>query len=159
MALPITDVQLTKLYIAAEGTAVTTPTEIATAISGADIVSGIQSIGAITYSRNTNEYSAIDTDDTAYSSGSISIAPVDLSLLFDSTDTAGQAELRTMMNTNTRRVFIIKLTDDLAVSPSYLTFTGFLSSQGYPIEKDSAVMYATTIQPSSVPVLTEATAV
>ena len=159
MALAITDVQLTKLYIAADGTAVTTPAEIATAIAAGDIVVGIQSLGEVTYSRNTTEYSAIDTDDTAYSSGSVSIAPLDLSLLFDSTDTAGQAELRTMMGANTRRVFIIQLTDDLAVSPSYLTFTGFLSSTGYPIEKDSAVMYNSTIQPSSTPVLTAATAV
>lgn len=159
MALNITDVQLTKLFIAAEGTAVTTPAEIATAISTADLVSGIQSIGEVMYSRNTTEYSAIDTDETAYSSGSITISPIDLSVLFDSTDTAGQAELRTMMGNNSRRVFIIKLTDDLAVSPSYLTFTGFLSKSGYPIEKDGAVLYNTIVQPSSVPVLTEATAV
>ncbi len=157
MALSITDVQLTKIHIAAAGTAVTTPAEIATAIAGADLVSAIQSLGEVTYSRNTNEYSAIDTDDTAYSSGSISIAPLDLSLLFDSQDAAGQAELRVMMGANTRRVFIISLTDDGVVSPSYLTFTGFLSSSGYPIEKDSAVMYNTTVQPSSVPVLTAAT--
>ena len=158
MSLNITDVQLTKLYIAPVGTVVATPSDIATAISTADIVTGIQSIGEITYSRNTNEFSAIDVDETAYSAGSISIAPLDLSVLFDSTDTAGQAELRTMIGTNSRRVFIIKLTDDLAVSPSYLTFTGFLTKGGYPIDKDSAVMYNTTIQPSSVPVLTEATA-
>lgn len=159
MALPITDTQLTKLYIAAEETDVSTPALIATAISTADITTGIQTLGSVGSTRNVTEYSALDVDDTSKSLGSLSLGNIPLSLLFDSTDTAGQAELRTMYSTNSRRVFIIKLTDDLAVSPSYLTFDGAISEEMYPIEKDAAVLYDTVVEITSAPVFTAATAV
>lgn len=159
MALAITDTQLTKLYIAAEGTDVSTPALIATAISTADITTGIQTLGEIGSSRNVTEYSALDVDETAKAMGSITLGNIPLSLLFDSTDITGQAELRTMFAANSRRVFIIKMTDDLAVSPSYLTFDGALSSELYPIEKDAAVMYNTTVEITSKPIFTAATAV
>ena len=159
MALPITDTQLTKLYIAAAGTDVSTPALIATAISTADITTGIQTLGEVGSSRNVTEYSALDVDETAKSMGSITLGNIPLSLLFDSTDTAGQAELRTMFAANSRRVFIVKLTDDLAVSPSYLTFDGALSGEMYPIEKDAAVLYDVTVEITSKPIFTAATAV
>lgn len=157
MALSITDTQLTKLYISPDGTDVSTPAIIATAIASADIVTGIQSLGEIGSTRNVTEYSALDVDETTKSLGSITLGNIPLSLLFDSSDTAGQDELRTMFSTNSRRVFIVKLTDDGAVSPSYITFTGALSSETMPIEKDSAVMYNTTVEFTSKPILVKAT--
>ena len=159
MALAITDVQLTKLYICAAGTSVATPVAIAAAIAAGAITTGIQSLGEVGSSRNVTEYGALDVDETAKAMGSITLGNIPLSLLFDSTDVTGQAELRTMFSTNSRRVFIIKLTDDLAVSPSYITFDGALSSETMPIEKDGAVMYNTTVEFTSKPVLTAATAV
>ena len=159
MALPITNTQLTKVYIAAAGTDVSTPALIATAISTADIVASILTLGEIGSSRNVTEFSVLDVDDATKSMGSITLGNIPLSLLFDSTDVAGQAELRTMYTANTPRVFIVKLTDDLAVSPTYVTFDGALSSETLPIEKDSAVMYDTTVEFTSKPVITLATAV
>ena len=157
MALSIVNTQLTKMYIVALGTAVTTPAEISTAISGGSIVGGIQTLGEVGSSRNITEYSALDVDETTKSFGSITLGNISLSLLFDADDTAGQDELRTMFSTNTKRTFIIKLTDDGAVSPSYLTFDGGLSSEMMPIEKDSAVLYNVTLELTSKPVLVKKT--
>ena len=155
--LDYSDVQLTKVYVAADGTAVTTPAEIATAISGAKELIGIQSIGNISVTKSTTELSAIDTNDVAYSQGTVSIAPIDLSVLFKSTDTQGQADFRSMFNDNSKRVFIVQYTEAGAVSPAYETFTGFSTKSEKSFEKGNAYMYMATIQPTTVPVTVEAT--
>jgi hypothetical protein len=157
MALDYSDVQLSKLYLAPDGTDVSTPALIATAITTAKEVIGIQSIGATTVTKSTTEHTAIDTNDVAYSQGTISIAPKDISVLFKSTDTNGQAEFRTIFSDNTKRVFICQLTEEGAVSPAYETFTGFSTKSEKTYEKGSAYMYNATIQPTTVPVDVAAT--
>jgi len=157
MALDYADVQLSKLYLAADGTAVTTPAEIAAAIAGGKEIVGIQSIGATSVTRSTQEHSAIDTDDVAYSQGSISIAPKDISVLFNALDTAGQDDFKTMFGAKTKRVFICQFTDDGVVSPTYETFTGFSTKSETTFEKGSAYMYNATIQPTTVPLEVAAT--
>ena len=152
MPLQLSDVQLTKLYLAPDGTDVSTPALIATAITTAKEVVGIQSIGATSVTKATQEHSAIDTNDVAYSQGTISIAPKDISVLFNSTDVAGQAEFKSMFSDNSKRVFICQLTETGLVSPAYETFTGFSTKSEKTFEKGSAYMYMATIQPVTVPV-------
>lgn len=157
MALNITNSQLTKMYICDDGTDVSTVANIGTAIAAGAVTTGIQTLGEVGSTRNITEYSALDIDETTKSFGSITLGNIPLSLLLDAKDTTGQSELRTMFSTNTKRIFIIKLTDDGIVSPSYLTFQGGLSGEMYPIEKDAAVLYNVTLELTSKPVFTAAT--
>ena len=147
MALVTHDVQLTKLYLAPDGTDVSTVLAITNAISTADEVVGIRSIGATSVTKSTTEFSAIDSNDVSYSQGTVSIAPKDISVLFNSADVTGQAEFKSMFADNSKRVFICELTDG-----SYETFTGFSTKSEKTFEKGSAYMYSVTVQPTTVPV-------
>ncbi len=158
MALPITDSQNSKVYIVAEGTAVTDPTEITTAISGGDQIGCLQSLGSISTTRSVQEYSCLSSDETAKSFGSLSLGNIAMELLFDALDSAGQLALRTMYSTNARMTFIVELNDNAGVSPTYITFDGGISSEDIAVAKDSAVMYNVTIEIASAPVVVLATA-
>ncbi len=147
MALVINDVQLTKLHLAVEGTAVATIADITTALTTAKELVGIQTIGATSVSKSTQEFSAIDTNDVSYSQGTNTIATKDLSVLFNSADVAGQQALKDMFASNTKYVFIASLTDG-----TYETFTGFATKSEKTFEKGSAYMYNATIQPTTIPV-------
>lgn len=146
MALVINDVQLTKLHLAAEGTAVTTIAECVAAIAGGEELVGIQSLGDTSVTKSTQEFSAIDTNDVSYSQGTNTIETKDMSVLFNSADVAGQADLKAMFINNTKHVFIASLTDG-----TYETFTGFSTKSGKSFEKGSAYMYMSTIQPTTIP--------
>ena len=146
MALVVNDVQLTKLHIAPEGTAVTTIAECVTAISTAKEIVGIQSIGNTSVTKNTTEFSAIDTNDVSYSQGANTIATKDITVLFNSADLAGQQELKDMFANNTRHVFITTLTDG-----TYETFTAFSTKSEKTYEKGSAYIYGATLQPTDIP--------
>ena len=147
MALVVNDVQLTSLHLAAAGTAVTTLAEITTALLSAKELVGIQSMSPTTITKATQEHSAIDSNDVTYSQGTISVAPKDFSVLLNSADTAGQADLKAMFANNTLRVFICGLTDG-----KYEVFTGFATKSEKTFEKGSAYMYNSTVQPTTVPI-------
>ena len=146
MPLATTDVQGVKVYIAAEGTAVSTPAEVTAAISGADQIGCIQSIGEIASSKNVQQYSCLSSDEISKSIGSLQLGNTQISLLSNYADAAGQATLRTMYTTNARKVFIIELNDNAGATATTITFNGALSGQAYPLEKDSAVMYNVTVE-------------
>jgi len=136
--------------VCADGTAVTTPAEIATAITGGKELIGIKNMGNSSMTKSTTEHTVIDKNDVAYSAGTISVAPIDFSVLFNAKDTAGQDDLKTIFLNNEKRVFIRKLTDDGVVSPTYETWTGFVTKNDKMYEQGSAVMYETTIQPTTL---------
>ena len=100
------------------------------------------------------EYACLSSNEIAKSLGSIKAGNLDISLLFDAKDAAGQLELRTMYSANERREFIIQLTDDGTANPTYITFEGGVSSMAMPIEKDSAVLQNFTVEMTSIPVTT-----
>lgn len=142
----LTDTQGTKIYIAAEGTAVSTAGEVTTAIAGADLVACIQSIGEIASTKNVQTYSCISSDEISKSIGSLQLGNIPISLLFDYADAAGQAALRAMYQANSRKVFIIELNDNAGATATTITFNGALSGQSVPIEKDAAVLYNVTVE-------------
>ena len=146
MALVIGDVQLTKLHLCAEGTAVTTLAECVTAIAAGKELVGIQTLGNTSVTKSTTEFSAIDTNDVSYAQGTNTIATKDLSVLFNSADVAGQSDLKAMFANNTKHVFVCSLTDG-----TYETFTGFSTKSEKTFEKGSAYMYNATIQPTTIP--------
>ena len=159
MAISITNSQGSKLYVGAtDSVAVTTPAEIATAITAGKQVGCLQDLGAIGSTRSVQEYACLSTDDTAKSSGSLSLGNVTVSMLFNSADTAGQAELRAMYASNATRTMIVELNDNAGTSPTYITFEGFVSGQEVSIQKDNAVMITSTVEIASNPDITDATA-
>lgn len=156
MAIQITNSQGTMVHIAALGTDVSSVSSIESAITGGDTIGCIQELGSISTSRNVNEYSCLSSDETSKSFGSLSLGNINLQLLFDADDAAGQAALRAMYTGNEEKVFIIELTDDGATNPSYFCFNGGISSEEVAIAKDSAVMYNVTVEITSVPEFTAA---
>lgn len=151
MPIPVTNTQGTKTYLVPLGTAVSTPAEIATAISTAKTINCMQTIGDIGSSRSVQEYTCIDSDETAKSLGSVTLPSFDTELLFNAADADGQAELELMYSTNSKRIMILELNDNAGTSPTYITFESAVSSELMGIEKDAAVMYKTTIEICSTP--------
>ena len=155
MAINITNSQNTKVYVCAEATALSTAAEVQTAYAAADIVGCIQDLGSISTSRSVQEYSCLSSDEIAKSFGAISLGNFTLSMLFDGADTAGQADLKAAFTSNTKRGFIVALSDgtmSATTSPTCFTFIGGVSSIETSIAKDNAVMINATIEIASVPV-------
>jgi hypothetical protein len=109
----------------------------------------------MTKSRNVQEYSCLSSDEIAKSLGSVSLGNMTIGMLFDPTDTAGQKELKDMFSANTRREFIVGLSDgafSATTNPTCFVFTGAVSSVEVSIQKDNAVMINATVEFASVPV-------
>jgi hypothetical protein len=160
MSIPITDSQLTKVYLVATSVATSTAAEITTAIAGGKQIGCLQDVGAITTSRAVQEYKCLSSDETAKSLGSITLPNISMNLLFDADDAAGQAELRTMYANKERRKMIVVLNDTITPStgtPTSITFEAALSSDGVTIAIDSAVMYNATVEICSKPIMIKAT--
>ena len=152
--MKITDSQGTKVYLVPTSTVLTDAASVATAIAAGKQIGCLQDLGEITSSRNVQEYSCLSSDEIQKSLGSISLPNLSISLLFDSTDTDGQKELRTMFKDNERRIMIVALNDEVTPTtgnPTYIYFEAGLSSAGVAIQKDNAVMYNVTIEICSNP--------
>ena len=152
--MKITDSQGTKVYLVPTSTVLTDAASVATAIAAGKQIGCLQDLGEITSSRNVQEYSCLSSDEIQKSLGSISLPNLSISLLFDSTDTAGQKELRDMFKDNERRIMIVALNDEVTPAtgnPTYIYFEAGLSSAGVAIQKDNAVMYNVTIEICSNP--------
>lgn len=148
MAIPITDVQGTKVYLCANGATVTTAANAATAIAAGKEVMYLQELGDISETRSVTTYSAISANDTQKSIGSLSYGNFALSVLYDAKDVKGQADMVAMFSNNERRQLVIKMTDG-TTSPTYATFEVALSSQVMSFPKDGAVMYNNTAEQCS----------
>lgn len=159
MPISVTDVQGTKFYLVDTTVSITTPANAATAISGGDEITCVQSIGAIAWTAAVQEYSCIDQSDTTKSRGSISLGNQELSLLFNALDAGGQDVLRDIAISGKRKQLVIVLNDNAGVSPTYVFYTIFLSGQSMPIDKDTAVMFNVTVEIASLPQYILATAV
>ncbi len=158
MALSVTDVQGTKLYLAATTVATGTVTEIEAAILAGTQIGCLQAIGDITETKTVTEYTCISSDESTKSIGSKSLGNQELSTLFNALDTEGQSELRTMFAGNERRKLIIELTDmpSGGTNPTYIVYEIFISVQTHTLQKDNAVMYNATVEISSSPIVTDA---
>lgn len=160
MPLSVTDVQGTKIYLAAVGTSVVDAAAIATAISSAKQIGCLQSIGDVSMTRAVQEYTCISSDESAKSAGSVSLGNQEISTLFNAADVAGQQDLIDAWDNKTRRILIIELNDQITPTtgnPTYITYEVFPSGVTIPMAKDSAVMYNAVIEISSLPDITLAT--
>ena len=155
MAIPITDVQGTKVYLCAKSAVVTTAANAATAIAAGKEIMYLQELGDISESKNVTTYSAISANDTQKSIGALSFGNFALNVLYDSADVKGQADMVTMWGNNERRQLVIKMTDG-TTSPTYVTFEIALSAQTMSMPKDGAVMYSNTAEQCSKSVVIKA---
>lgn len=155
MAISITDSQGTLVYICPANTALATPANVQTAFASAKLVGCIQDLGSISTTRNVQEYSCLSSSEIAKSFGSLSLGNFTIGMLFDASDATGQKELLDMFAANTRREFIIGLSDgafSATTNPTCFVFTGGVSSTEVSIQKDNAVMVSATVEIASVPV-------
>lgn len=158
--LAVTDVQGTKIYLVATGTAVATAANCATAISGGKQIGCLQSIGDISITRAVQQYNCISSDKVSKSAGSVSLGNQEISTLFNAADTAGQQDLIAAWDDKERRILIIELNDQITPStgnPTYITYEVFPSGITIPLAKDAAVLYNATIEISSLPAIILAT--
>ena len=159
MAIAITESQGTLASLVATTTATSTVAEIITALSGGKSIGCVQNIGDVTTSRNVQQYSCLSSSEVAKSLGSLQLPNITMDLLFSAADATGQADLRAMYSTNTRRKLILTLNDKPAgtvTNPTYIVFEVGVSTDGVAIAIDNAVMYKATLEICSVPVMTMA---
>lgn len=152
MAVKITESQGTKCHLVAITATTSTATEIASAISGGKEIKFIPDLGDIGTSKNVTSYNFINTDEVAKSIGSLTLPNFACDLIYDATDTAGQADIKLMYSNNSRRKMIIALNDNGGANPTYITFEVAVSALNLGITKDNAIMAKSTIEICSVPV-------
>lgn len=160
MALKVTDVQGTKVYLATVTSDLADAAKIKTAIATAKQIGCLQSIGDISMNRAVQEYTCISSNASAKSSGSTSLGNQEISTLFNAADTAGQQDMIKAWDENTRRALIIEFNDQITPTtgnPTYITYEVFPSGVTIPMAKDSAVMYNAVMEICSLPDITLAT--
>jgi len=156
MAISITESQGTTATLVATTVATTTAADILTAIAGGKSIGCVQNLGDITTSRAVQEYKCLSSDEVAKSLGSISLPSITMDLLFSAADALGQADLRSMYSTNTRRKLILALNDKPAgtlTNPTYITFEVGVSTDGVAIALDTAVMAKSVLEICSKPIM------
>lgn len=161
MAISYLNSQGVMVYIVSPSLGETTPTPAL--ILAGDAVVCPQSIGSLEQTRPVTEYRCLSTEDSAKSVGSIGRGSIELGLLFDPTDTAGQDALATAFANNDEITVGIELSDrDTTVGPTGVSgtifaFNAFVSAISVGIEQDAAVTYTVTVEIASA--ITELAAV
>ncbi len=159
--MTVVESQGTKAHLVATTVATTTAADIATAVTGGKQILCLLDLGDISLgSRSVQEYNCMSSDESFKSLGSISLANISPSLLYSPADTAGQADLRSMWENNTRRKMIISLNDEITPTtgnPTYIVFEAAISAPTMGIAKDNAVSYTPTIEICTKPVVIPAT--
>ena len=141
MAISLINSQGTQVWIVSPVCAHT-----ALLIQAGDLVGCPQSIGNIDQSRAVTEYKCMSSNDSAKALGSIERGNVEIGLLFDPTDVAGQDALKTAWLANETVTVGIELPDTLGTNGTIFAFDGGISNVSIGIETDSAITYTVTIE-------------
>ena len=149
--------QGTKVWVIPAGTDVSDCAKVATALATAKMVGCPQSLGSIAETRASTEYKCLSSNETAKALGAISRGSLELGLLLDPDDTAGQKELRDAFKSNTPVIIAVELpnmpkgtgTPTTAGHGTLYYFTAGVSGVSTEIAMDSAVMYNVTLEISS----------
>ncbi len=159
MAIPTTETEGTKVYIADEGTAVGTVTEIEAAITGGAQIGCIQDLGDIGFTRSGRNISCISTGEVSEKLGTKIYDPFTMSLLFNALDVTGQKALRDASELGIVSVFIIELSDapeGTEVNPTYITFDGEVKEEKISLVTDADVLINMTLAMTTERVITDA---
>ena len=156
MAVKITESQGTKCHLVATTVTTETAAAVKTAVTGGKEILFMPELSDFGSSKNVTSYSFINTDEIAKSIGSLTLPNFACDLIYDATDTAGQADIKAMYADNSRRNMIVALNDQITPTtgnPTYIVFEVAVSSLNIGVAKDNAVMSKTTIELCSVPVI------
>ena len=145
MAISVLNSQGTMVYIIPDDSGVKTAVEI---LAG-DAVGCPQSIGNLDETRAVTEYKCISSSDSAKAVGSISRGNLELGLLLDPNDAAGQAALKAAFASGNTCVVGIELPDRLAVNGTIYYFDAVISAVSIGIEQDAAITYTVTVEIAS----------
>jgi len=154
MAINVLNSQGTKIYVAPATTALDTCMLVETALGTAKLVGCPQSLGEIAETRSVTEYKCLSSNESAKALGAISRGSLEIGLLLDPEDAAGQAELKTAFKDNKERYIIIELPDGptapaTGMHGTLYVFKAGVSGVGTTIEQDAAISYKVTLEISS----------
>ena len=159
MAIKVLNSQGTKVYVVSPVPS-TTPifadcAAAVTAIKAGKLVGCPQSLGDLSETRSSTEYKCLSSNESVKALGGISRGSLELGLLLDPDDTAGQAELKAAFTANTPVIIGIELPND----PTALTmtdgngtiywFVASVSGVSTGIAMDAAISYSVTLEISS----------
>lgn len=147
MAIPVINAQGMAAYVVSPGLGATTPT-VALILAG-DQIGCPQSFGNIEETRAVKEYGCMSSDETVKVLGSIKRGNLQIGLLFDPADVAGQAALKAAFAANTEVTIGVELPNRLAVSGTIFAFNAVISSVSVGIVMDEAVTYDVTVEIAS----------
>ena len=153
MAINVLNSQGTKVYVVdVPASPWADCTAAVTAIQGGKLVGCPQSLGEIAETRTVTEYKCLSSNDSAKALGAISRGSLEIGLLLDPDDTAGQAALKKAFKDNTEVIVGIELPDKAPTSGKSGTIYWFkagVSGVGTTIEQDAAISYKVTLEISS----------
>ena len=147
MAISIINSQGVQMYVVSPSLGETAPT--VALIQAGDLVGCPQSIGSIEQTRTVTEYKCLSSNDSVKSLGSIGRGNLEIGLLFDPDDTAGQDALKTAFASNAEVTIGIELSDNGGTNGTIFAFNAYVSSVSVGIEQDSAVTYTVTVEIAS----------
>ena len=130
------------VYLVALGTPMDTKAACTTAIAAGKRIGKVKSLGELGGTRAINEHKYLSNDETEKSVGSISFGSLAIDCPYAPSDTAGQAELRSMFDGKTRKAMIIKETDGNFTTVSSVICSS--SMKGY--ELDNFDIFKATVE-------------
>ncbi len=153
MGIKVIDSQGTKVYVFPIATAMDDCAAVKTAMGGATgkLVGCPQSLGDLSETRSMTEYKCLSSDETAKSLGAISRGSLELGLLLDPDDTAGQKALKDAFANNEKVIIAIELPNGVATGKmgTIYTFTAGVSGVSTGIAMDAAISYTVTLEIAS----------
>jgi len=145
MAISVLNAQGTKVYVIEDDSGTKTAVEL----QAGDLVGCPQSIGNLDETRAVTEYRCISSNDSAKAIGSISRGNIEIGLLLDPSDTAGQDALKSAFASGLTCVIGIELPDTLGSNGTIFYFDALISGVSIGIEQDAAVTYTVTAEIAS----------
>ena len=130
-----------EFYLVATTATLTTKADCTTAIGTGKKIAKVTGLGDLGGTRSVQEIKYLSNDDSEKSIGSVSYGNLTIESPYDSEDTTGQKELRTMFNDKSARILIIKNTDG---NFTHLPVKCSGSLKTYSI--DAMVMYKATLE-------------
>jgi len=153
MAIKVLNSQGTKIYVIdVPATAWADCTAAVTAVQAGKLVGCPQSLGELSETRTVTEYKCLSSNDSAKALGAISRGSLEIGLLLDPDDAAGQKALVDAFASNTEVIIGIELPDASAPTGKNGTIYWFkagVSGVGTAIEQDAAISYKVTLEISS----------
>ena len=100
-----------EFYLVPTSATLTTKADCITAIGTGKKIAKVTGLGDLGGTRSVQEIKYLSNDDSEKSIGSVSYGNLTIESPYDSEDTTGQKELRTMFDDKSARILVIKNTD------------------------------------------------